>query len=84
MSHIYATALPMQDGMIEHMNKLPWKQKMSPQLIFVDQNLNIFEDDESDDYEHDANDGKNEFNWSEHEETTHMMMRTLQTEMMNQ
>ena len=36
MSHIYVTALPMPDDMIECMNKLAWKQKMSPELIFAD------------------------------------------------
>ena len=34
--NIYVTALPMPDNMIYHMNKLEWKQKMSPELIFAD------------------------------------------------
>ena len=58
----------MPDDMIKCMNKLAQKQKMSLELIFADQNLNIFEDDKSDDYEHDANDGENEFNWSDDED----------------
>ena len=38
-----------------------------PELIFANQNSNIFEDDDTDDHEHDANEDKNEYNWSDHE-----------------
>ena len=40
---------------------------MSPELIFTDQNSNIVDNDELDDYEHDANDDKNELDGYEHE-----------------
>ena len=84
MSHIYVTVPPMPDGVNVCMNKLSWKQKMSRELIFADQNLNILKIMTQMIMNMMPMMGKMNLIGVNMKQITHIMMRMLQMEMMNQ